>query len=144
MNNPMKLVGQSPEELAIISGLMQDTTVRIADIAWLPEDHRFALVGNRFRWEKKRRFFRPKGERIRTGFHINGILEAKVHDIDLNAKDEVLELLNMEAHENGEEFFILMNFAGGASVRLKAECIDAVMTDLGEEWKAIERPHHDV
>lgn len=143
MTKQLKLMGHSPEELTILSGLLQDTTVRVGDIAWLPEAHRFAFVGNRFRWEKKRRFFRPKGERVRTGFHLNSILKASLHQIDLKAKDDVLALLDIEAHEHGEEFHILLNFAGGASIRLHAECIDASLSDMGEEWQAIERPRHE-
>ncbi|NVJ96801.1 MAG: DUF2948 family protein [Alphaproteobacteria bacterium] len=143
MTKPLKLMGQNPEELTILSGLLQDTTVRVGDIAWLPEEHRFAFVGNRFRWEKKRRFFRPKGERVRTGFHLNGVLKASLHQIDLKDKDTVLELLDIEAHENGEDFHVLVNFAGGAAIRLTTECIDAVMSDMGDDWEALERPHHE-
>ncbi|NVJ69424.1 MAG: DUF2948 family protein [Alphaproteobacteria bacterium] len=143
MSDPLKIMGRSPEEVTILSGLLQDTTVRVGDIAWLAEEHRFAFVGNRFRWEKKRRFLRPKGERVRTGFHMNGILEAKLHGIDLSQKDEVLALLDIEAHENGDDFFILINFADGKGIRLKAECIEAMLSDLSDDWEALARPHHD-
>lgn len=142
MSDPLKLFGQTPEELTVLSSLLQDATVRVGDIAWLPAERRFAFVSNRFRWEKKRRFLRPKGDRVRTGFHLNGILNAKLHQIDLKAKDDVLELLDLEAHEDGEGFIILVNFAGGGAVRLEAECVDAALTDLGEDWEAIARPRH--
>lgn len=143
MSDQLKLIGQSPEELTVLSTLLQDTTVRVGDIAWLPSERRFAFVGNRFRWEKKRKFLRPKGERVRTGFHLNGILDAKLHQIDLKAKDDVLELLDLEAHEDGEEFIILINFAGGAAIRLKAECVDANLSDLSDDWQAMARPRHE-
>lgn len=143
MSDPLKLFGQTPEELSVLSSLLQDATVRIGDIAWLPAERRFAFVGNRFRWEKKRKFFRPKGERVRAGFHLNGILSAKLHQIDLKAKDDVLELLDLEAHEDGDAFIILVNFAGGGAIRLEAECVDATLTDLGDDWQAIARPRHE-
>lgn len=142
MSDTLKLISHTEEDLTVMSGLLQDTTVRVGDIAWMPSEHRFAFVGNRFRWEKKRKFFRPKGERVRTGFHMNGILAAKLHGIDIKDKDTVLELLDIEVHENGVDYFIMLNFAGGPSIRLTAECIDATLSDMGDEWEALERPRH--
>lgn len=142
MTKPLKLIAQSPEELTILSSLMQDTTVRIADMAWLPGQRRFALVGNRYRWEKKGWLRRPKGERVRVALHFSGITHAQLSSIDLAAKDTVLDLLDMEAHETGIGVTILLNFADGASIRLSAEAVDATATDLTEPWEATARPRH--
>jgi len=144
MSGPLKLIAQSEKDIQIISTLLQDMTVRIGDMAWLKGQYRFAFVGNRFRWEKKGWFRRPKGERIRTGLHLNDITSAKLHQIDLNDKDTVLELLDIEAHEQDEGFVFRLNFAGGAAVHLEAEAIDGLVTDMGESWDAIERPRHEV
>lgn len=142
MSDPLKLLARSPEDLTVMSSLMQDATVRVGDIDFDAKGHRFTLVGNRFRWEKKRRFFRPKGERIRTGLHLTGVLNAQLQGLDPEDKDQVLELLSLEAHEAGEEFDIHVNFAGGPTIKLRAECVDAVMTDLTEAWEARARPAH--
>ncbi|WP_020400502.1 DUF2948 family protein [Kordiimonas gwangyangensis] len=142
MSDSLKLLAQSAEDLTVMSSLMQDATVRTGDIDFTPSAHRLTFVANRFRWEKKRKFFRPKGERVRTGLHMNGILKVQAQGLDLGNKDEVLDLLSMEAHENGEAFDILLNFAGGATLKLTAECVDAAMADLTEGWEALARPHH--
>ena len=151
MSTPIKLIAQSEDDLAIISTLMQDSTVKIGDIAWLPAEQRFAFVGNRYQWEKKRWFRRPKGSRVRVAFHLNGISSAQMQGIDLADTDSVLDLLNIEAirtvvegsadNENG--FTLHLYFSGGASIRLQADTIDAVATDIGESWEAIARPSHD-
>lgn len=143
MSNPIKLIAQSEEDLAVISTLMQDTAVLIGDIAWLPADKRFAFVGNRYRWEKKKLFRRPKGERIRTAFHLNGITAAQLHGLDLSDSDTVLDLLNIEAHETETGYSLLLNFSGGAAIRLQTEAIDALATDLSDSWEAIAKPSHD-
>ena len=142
MSDTLKLLARTPEDLTVISSLMQDATVRVGDLDWSPNAHRLAFVANRFRWEKKRRFFRPKGERVRTGFHLQGILKSQLVGIDPKAPDQVLELLSIEAHEAGEAFTIFVHFAGGASLKLDAECVDAVMQDLTDAWEAIARPDH--
>jgi len=142
MSEALKLIAQTPIDLTIVSSLMQDTTVLVGDMAWLPAENRFALVGNRYRWEKKGWFRRPKGERVRTALHFTGINSAQLAGIDLQQKDLVLDLLNIEAHETGVGVSILLNFAGEASIRLSAEAVDAVVTDLTGPWEAKARPHH--
>ncbi|MBL4793587.1 MAG: TonB-dependent receptor [Citromicrobium sp.] len=77
----MKLLAQSAEDLTVMSSLMQDATVRTGDIDFTPKAHRLTFVANRFRWEKKRKFFRPKGERVRTGLHMNGILKVQAQGL---------------------------------------------------------------
>ncbi|WP_417458461.1 DUF2948 family protein [Kordiimonas sp.] len=142
MSDPLKLLARSPEDLTVMSSLMQDATVRVGDIDFDGKGHRLSFVANRFRWEKKRRFFRPKGERVRTGLHLSGVLKAQHQGFDAGDKDQVLELLSLEAHEAGEEFDIHLNFAGGATIKLHAECVDAVMSDLTDAWEARARPEH--
>ena len=143
MSTPLKLIAQSEEDLAVISALLQDTAVRVADIAWLPAEKRFAFVGNRYRWEKKKLFRRPKGERVRTAFHLNGIETAQLSGIDLADTDTVLDLLDIEAHTADTSIKLVLNFSGGAAIRLQTEAIDAVATDLSESWDAIARPSHE-
>jgi len=143
MTETLKLMAQTADDLTVLSSLLQDAAVRVGDIAWLPLERRFALVGNRFRWEKKRRFFRPKGERVRTGLTLTGVLSAETNGLNLQNKEEVLDLLSVTAEETGDEFVILFAFAGGATIRLTAECIEASLSDLGEAWEALSRPEHD-
>lgn len=143
MIEALKLIAQTPEDLTVMSSLMQDSTIKIGDMAWLPDDSTFAFVGNRYRWEKKGWFKRPKGERVRTAMHFSGIKSAQWHDIDFNAKDTVLNLLDMEAHDTGIGTTVLLNFAGGGAVRLSCEVVDAAMTDLTTPWEAKSRPRHE-
>jgi len=144
MSEALKLIAQSEEDVQIVSSLLQDMTIRVADMAWLKTGHRFVCVGNRFRWEKKGWFRRPKGQRIRTAFHLNNITSAKLHEINLNDGDTVLELLDIEAHKQETGFTFRLNFAGGATVHLESEVIDGLVSDLGDSWDAIERPRHDL
>ncbi len=47
----LKLIALDGEDLAIISAHLQDAVVRVGDMAFLPREHRFALLTNRFDWE---------------------------------------------------------------------------------------------
>ena len=143
MIEALKLIAQTPEDLTVMSSLMQDTTVKVEDMAWHPHEALFAFVGNRYRWEKKGWFRRPKGERVRTAVHFSGVSHAQLSGIDLEAKDTVLELLDMEAHDTGVGTTVLLNFAGGASIKLTSEVVDATLTDLTTPWEAKARPRHE-
>ncbi|MBV1900049.1 MAG: DUF2948 family protein [Kordiimonadaceae bacterium] len=151
MSKPLKLIAQSDTDLAVISSLLQDCTMKIGDISWVPGEHRFAFVGNRYQWEKKRLFRRPKGGRVRVAFHASGISNAQLYNIDMQDSETVLDLLNIEAEKTEADegtadtagYTLLLNFSGGAAIRLQTETIDAVATDLGESWEAIARPAHD-
>jgi hypothetical protein len=144
MSKSLKLIAQDAKDIEVVSSLLQDMTVRIGDIAWLPSEKRLAFVGNRFRWEKKGWFRRPKGERVRTAAHFDSVSATQIHDLNLKHTETVLELLNISVHENGAAFQVVLNFSGGASIKLDTDSLDLVVTDTGESWDAIERPRHDL
>lgn len=144
MSNPLKLIAQDTKDLQVVSTLLQDMTIRVSDVALLVAEKKLAFVGNRFRWEKKGWFRRPKGERIRTAAHFNNVKAAQTHKLDFKDKETVLELLNVESVSKGEEFEIVLNFSGGAAIRLEVESIDLIVTDVSDSWDAINRPRHDL
>lgn len=139
----LKLIVRSDDDLTILSALLQDMTVRVGDIAWLPKENRLACVGNRFVWEKKFFLFKGRGKRVRTAFHVSSVLNVQLLNIDQADSEAVLELLNIEAEKQDEGVRVVFNFAGGASIAADAETLDIIASDLSEPWQAIARPHHD-
>ena len=144
MSKPLKLIIQSAGDLPVISSALQDSTVRIGDMAWLKSEALFAFVGNRYRWEKKGWFRRPKGERVRTAFHLNSVSNAQLHNIDPKDSDTILELLNIEANKQDSGYMVRLNFAGDSGITLHTDSIDGLLSDIGDSWDAIERPRHDL
>jgi hypothetical protein len=140
MTNPLKLYATSEEDIAVISALFQDAALKASDIAWLQGERRFVLLANRFVWEKKRWFRKPKGERVRAAIHFNNVLKVQLQGIDMADENAVLGLLAIEA--KGDDT-IQLTFSGGAAIRLHVECLDATATDLSEGWDALARPNHD-
>ena len=49
-NNTLKLVALDADDLAIMSAHLQDAVTKVADMAFLPREKRFAMVLNRFDW----------------------------------------------------------------------------------------------
>jgi hypothetical protein len=52
-DKPLKLRAYDREDFAVVSAVLQDALVPVIDMAWLAEEQRFALVANRFRWERR-------------------------------------------------------------------------------------------
>ena len=137
----LKLLALDSEDLAVLSAHLQDAVVRVGDMGYARVDRRFALLLNRFDWEAGAT--RGKGERKRAALHFDAVQSVATTGIDMNARDGVLELLAMTfASIDGPAGIIELTFAGGGSVRLGVECLEARMQDLGAAWAAKARPEH--
>jgi len=154
MHKPLKLKLASNDDLTIASALLQDAVVRVGDMAWQPASHRFAMVVNRYIWEEKRRFGlfksqkknQKKGRRVRTGLHFNTILKAEVTGFDPRNTDAFLSLLSLtvadETKKTDDTVILNLTFSGGAAIKLVAEYMDGLVSDLGESWEATRVPEH--
>jgi len=140
----LKLAALDAEDLSVISAHLQDAVLRVGDMAYLPAEHRFAAVANRFDWAAAAGANgEPRMERRRAALRFDRVLEAKCQKIDLKSKRQVLELLAIKFEETeAPGGYVTLVFAGGPAIRLKVECIEAEMRDLGAAWKARRRPEH--
>lgn len=139
----LKLLALDAEDLDVISAHVQDAVVRVGDMGYAKAERRFVMLMNRYAWEASDA--RGRGERRRAGLHFDFVLNAHAEGFDLGAKDGVLELLAVRfiagEEPSGE---ILLTFAGGGTVRLEVECLEARLRDLGGVWAAKAQPRHDI
>lgn len=136
-NTPLRLIVHDGEDLTVLSALLQDALVRHGDMTYDSKAKRFALVLSRYRWEADAR------ARVRTGVHFNHVLKVQHQGLDLRKPDTMVELLSLRGEEEaGGDATIRFDFAGGGSIRLVADCIDAEARDMGESWIARRTPDH--
>ncbi|KAA2235677.1 DUF2948 family protein [Salinarimonas soli] len=136
----LKLIALDDEDLAVVSAHMQDAVVRLEDIAFLPGEHRFALVARRFDWEGANG--EPPRRRL-TGLHFDRVLRARCRGIDPARRDETLNLLAIAFEEmETPSGLVTLHFSDDRAVQLEVECIEAGMKDLGPVWEAEGRPDH--
>jgi len=133
----LRLIVQDAEDLTVLSMLFQDALVRHGDMTFDARAKRFVLVASRFRWEAGQ-----DAERVRTGLHFNHVLKVQHQGLDLRKPDTVAELLSLRGEEADGDATIQFDFAGGGSIRLEADCIDAEARDLGESWGTRRTPDH--
>ncbi len=140
----LKLIALDEVDLQVISSHLQDAVVRVGDMAYLPSRKRFAALLNRFEWERiaggnGRKDYR----RRRTALRFERVLEAKHKGIRPATEHKVLSLLAIVFEpDEPPSGFVTLTFSGDASIRLKVECIEAELTDLGPAWRTRSKPEH--
>ena len=145
MSKPLKLLAESPADMTVLSAVIQDMTIKLSDMAYLPRQHRFAFVGNRFRWENSEPSgdaeFTQANERVRAACRFENVL--RVAPRDGPTKDHVLGVLNLEVkqHDNGD-FDLTLHFYGGGTMKLVCECLEIYVEDLSLPWTTAHRPDH--
>ena len=142
----LKLIAMDADDLSIISAHLQDAVLKVSDVAYLPREKRFAALINRFDWVgalKDGKNGTDDLARRQSALRFERVLSAQVNGIDLNSKGTVLSLLaiGFEPDEEPEGDIILL-FAGGGAIKLRVECIEAEMRDLGPVWQAAGKPQH--
>ena len=141
----LKLLALDTEDLDVISAHVQDAVVRVADMGYARGDRRFALLMNRFDWESGKQGRRDKGQRKRAALHFDAVQSVVTAGFDPNSTDGVLELLAIVFQPiDGPAGIIELQFAGGGTVRLGVECLEARLADLGATWGASNTPTHAI
>lgn len=138
----LKLRAEDAEDLAIISACLQDALVSVRDLAYVLEDHTFLLVANRFRWESG--VGPTPGEagyqRTLCGVAFSGVSAVSYSGFRRTEDTRILSLLAIRSTTGT----ILLEFSGGAAIRLEAARILCHAMDIGEPWPTPWQPRHDV
>ena len=143
--DPLRLLAQDEEDLAVFSAHMQDALVRAEDMAWLPKAGIFALVGYRFDWLAATEAGRM--ERCQTGMHFERVLKASRKGLEETRPETTLNLLGLvftpsKNPADAPAGTIDLVFSGGAGVRLEVECLEGQLRDLGPRWQTKRQPGH--
>jgi hypothetical protein len=130
----LKLIAFDADDLAVISAHVQNASLKVQDMAYMPSQKRFAAVASRLDWtcliDEQ-----PQSTQTRflSALRLDRVLGAKVTGIDLSQKDETLTLLALQFAANAAddpEGFVTLFFAEGGAIRLHVECIEAELRDL--------------
>lgn len=136
---PMRLAARDADDLAVLSALLQDAVTVVGDVAWLPEERRFVMVANRFRWEEP-----TADERVRVGAHFEDVLAAAFKGFDLGEKTQPIAILSIAFEPAAEPpgGRVRIACAGEAEILLTVEALEAALRDLSKPWPAKARPEH--
>lgn len=146
---PLALIAQEPEDVLVVSALLQDAVLPVTEIRYERAARRLALLVNRFRWEDKAaaEARRRPYERVRSLLVISDVVAVARQGIDLTDRDRVLSLLSLswEPGEDGTGRLVLV-FAGDGAIAADVECLDLTLRDVTRPYKAPsgQVPDHDL
>lgn len=136
---PLNLGALQPEDLQVISSLVQDAVLPAKEMSWRAKDHRFALLLNRFRWEDQQAAERRGRayERVQSLLTIETVLGVSSQGVNPKERDLVLSLLSVsfEPSEEGSGH-ILLTFAGDGAIRLQVEALEVSLRDVTRPYVA--------
>ncbi len=142
MTGLLKLAAADAEDLEMLSARLQDAVGKLKDFAWLPKQRRFAAMVNRFRWEDAM----GPGTRVRSVLRFDGVSKVQSVNVKQGASDAVVSLLAIKFVPDGVSDpagVIELALAGGGTIRLTVECIDAELADQTGPWAARAKPRHE-
>ena len=142
MTQPLRLIALDADDLAIFSANLQDATIVVADMTFMPKPKRFVMVGKRYDWVKA-----SAGvcERCATGVHFERVLGVARIGFDQAEAERELNLLAIHfTPTDAPAGRIVMTFSGGIAIRLEVECLEARMSDLGARWSCDTPAAHPV
>ncbi|AVT78561.1 hypothetical protein RPPS3_44990 [Rhodopseudomonas palustris] len=130
----LKLLAFDPDDLAVISAHVQDARVEIGDIVWRQAEKRLVIGLHRLDWEQTLSG-EPVPGRLIAALRFERVLACKSRAIDMNAKDEALELIGLEFYIAPEPpgGSVVLMFSRGGMLRLDVECLECALTDLGPD-----------
>ena len=140
----LRLRGEDAEDLAIISACLQDSLVSVRDLAYDRDARTFVFVANRFCWESCRE---EDGEPERFERTLCGIALSEVDAVAYrgfrrNEEDRILSLLAIRPATGKTGGIVDLEFAAGATIRLRVSALRCHALDLGERWQTGRQPDH--
>ncbi len=134
-DQPVALRALEADDVPVISALVQDAIFPITEMKYDRARRRFALLVNRFRWERRGQKSAP--ERVQSVLAIEDVLHVATQGIDRSDADMILSLLALD-WQPGEDGTgrIELTLAGDGAVALEVEALELTLRDVTQPYRA--------
>lgn len=139
---PLRLKALEPDDLPVISALVQDAVFPATEMLWDRHKRRFAILLNRFRWEDKPAAERRGRafERVQSVLAIEDAMTVQTQGVDRADKDTVLSLLSlafMAGEDGGGRIELIL--AGDGAIAVEVEALEITLRDVTRPYAAPSR-----
>jgi hypothetical protein len=133
------LRAEAPEDVAVMSALIQDAVLPASEMRWDRKAATLALLINRFRWEDRAAAETGKRpyERVRALLAIGDVRAVASQGIERGDADTVLSILSL-TWEPGEDGTgrVVLTLAGDGAIKAEAECLNLTLKDVTRPYVA--------
>ena len=139
---PLRLMALEPDDLPVISALVQDSVFPATEMVWDRSRRRFAILLNRFRWEDKPAAERRGRdfERVQSVLAIEDAMTVKTQGIDRAEKDTVLSLLALGFTPGDDGAGVIeLTLAGDGAIAIDVEALEVTLRDVTRPYVAPSR-----
>jgi len=138
----LKLAALDRDDLEVVSTHLQDATLSVGDVHWLPAERRLVMSLARFDWAGSLCEL-AQFQRRRTALRFDRVNSIKCRNVNCKDKQTLLNLLAIEFEERDPPGGVVtLTCSGGAALRLEVECLECELVDLGPVWMETCRPTH--
>ena len=132
---PLNLGAMDPDDLQVLSALLQDSVFTVRDISWQKRHRRLALLLNRIRREDGVHAEPP--ERVRAMLVVENVLGVASQGVPRDDPDMVLSLLSV-SFEPGEDGagHVVFTLAGDGVLRARVEALELRLRDVTRPYVA--------
>ena len=139
----LSLQANSADDLKVLSALLQDSIVPIADILYTPSQKQVIMVFQRFRWELTKNaetIGKPiVYQRCLCGLVIDKVEYMQTQQIDINDRSQFLNFLTF--YKCGQR--LDLKFSALKTIGLSVNSLKITAKDMGESWPTTQRPKHE-
>jgi len=138
-DRPIALVAEAPEDLTVLSALVQDAVFPITEMTWDRKARKLALLVNRFRWEDRAsaEAARRPYERVQSLLIVGGVLKVASQGIDRGDPDTILSILALDWQPGADGAGrLVVVLAGDGAISVEAECLDVSLKDVTRPYRA--------
>ena len=145
VNENLKLIGRSSDDLKTFSAYLQDSIVVQKDIIFLKLNKMFIIIVNRFMWEDAEKGLFRENKRIRCALKFEEVFAVKSQNINQKRKNKPLEFLAIKSVFTPSDYYeIRIFFAGDGIITINSEVIGVIMHDLDKPWNVKHIPKHKI
>ena len=128
----------TPEDLEVISSILQDSIFCVKDLAWSKKKRQLAVLLNRFRWENKPSYSMKKTipERVRSLMIVDNVLNVSSKGIDRSDINAALNLLKLDLNESKNCIFLTLLLSDFGAIRCEVEALELSIKDVTRPHKA--------
>ncbi len=138
----LALRAETPDDLTVLSALVQDAVLPITEIRWDRRARRLSLLINRFRWEDRAAAERGRRgyERVQSLLSVSDVTGVASQGIDRTDRETVLSILSLAWEPlAGGAGRIVVTLAGDGALAATVECLGVDLRDVTRPYLAPSR-----